>query len=465
MSHATASRGLQLDRGLTLIPATAVIMANVIGTGVFMKARVMTANVGSPGLVLTAYIAAGLLALAGCLVLGELAAMMPRSGGAFNFLGAAYGRRWAFLYAWTQGLAVGAGVAAVAILTVTFLNDATGGALSPFQLRALPVAVIGVGAGLNLLSVRATGGVATCLTGIKIGLVLTIAFGAFALSDGSFDHFGMSGAAGAAHGVPEASRLGLGGFGAAMAGALWSYNGWAIITTVGGEVRDPGRILPKAMVLSTLLVLVLYLFINASYFFAMTPLEITDLPEHVSVAGSTVERFAGAGLTSLLTTGLVISAYGTLHTSLLTGSRIPFAMATRGLAPASFRKLNRRQVPSTAVIALALWASALVLTGTFDSLTDVTIFLVWVFVGLTGTAVFRLRRRFPDAPRPYRVFGFPVVPVLFLLATGFMLASMLISTPMRCLAGSAMIITGVPVYAFFRRHAPKLEGEAWFGEE
>lgn len=455
----------RLDRGLTLVPAIGIILASVIGTGVFMKARVMIANVGTPWLVLGAWLAGGALTLAGSLVFGELSAMTPRSGGPFNFIGAAYGRRWAFMFAWSRGIVYGASVAAVAILTVTFLNDALGATLSPFQLKLFPILVIATGTVLNLISVRATGGVATAMTGIKVSILLAIAIGAFWLSDGSFAHFRMSGAAGAGHGVPESARLGLSGFGAAMAGALWGYNGWAIIATIGGEVREPGQVLPKAMFLSTLLVIGLYILINTSYFFALTPFEIADLPEHTSVAGATIQRFAGSGAASLLAVGLVISAYGTMHVSLLVGSRIPFAMSRQGLAPASFGKLNSKSVPSVSVIAIAVWASGLALSGTFDILTDLTIFVLWLFVGLTGTTIFALRRKFPDAPRPYRVHGYPVIPVVFLIATGFMLASMLVSTPGRCLAGIGMILVGLPVYSIFARRLPPDDPEAWIGAE
>ncbi len=464
-SNFSSQTSRTLDRGLTLLPAIGIILANVIGTGVFMKARVMTANVGTPWLVLAAWVAGGALTLVGSLVFGELSAMMPRSGGPFNFIGAAYGRRWAFLFAWSRGIVTAAGVAAVAILTVTFLNDALGASLSSLQIQLLPVFVIAIGTALNLLSVRATGGVATALMGVKVSILLTIAIGAFLLSDGSFAHFGMSGAAGAGHGVPESARVGLSGFGAAMAGALWSYSGWSIIATIGGEVRDPGRVLPRAMFFSTLLVMGLYILINASYFFVLTPVEIADFPKNTSVAVAAFQRFAGSGAASFLAVGLVISAYGTMHVSLLIASRIPFAMASQGLAPASFGKLNSKNVPAVSVIVIASCASALALSGTFDRLTDLSIFVTWIFFGLTGTSLFALRRKFPDAHRPYRVLGYPLIPVIFLLATVFLLVSMLISTPVRCLWGIGMILVGLPVYSIFARRLPSDDPEAWIGAE
>lgn len=438
-------------------------MANVVGTGVFMKARVMIVNVGTPGLVLTAWLVAGLLTLAGSLVFGELSAMAPRAGGQFNFIGAAYGRRLAFLFAWSRVIATGGGVAAIAILTVTFLNDALGGTLSPPALRFLPVGVIGVGMALNLASVRATGLAATLLTALKVTAVLGIAAGSFLLSDGSWAHLALSGADGAGHGVPESARLGWAGFGAAMGAALWGYNGWAIITTLGGEVRDPGRVLPRAMVLSTLIVMGLYLLINTAYFHVLTPREVADLPEELSVAGATVSRFAGRGATSLLAATLSVSAYATMHVSLLVAARVPFAMAHQGLALRAFGELNSRQVPALSVIVLAAASALLAFTGTFDSLTDLTIFVLWVFFGLAGSTVFVLRRKLPDAPRPFRVPGYPAVPLVFLAVTAFMLASMLLSTPGRCLLGLGLVALGLPFYSLRAPTLPADDPWSWLG--
>ena len=213
-------RDHQLVRALTLTPAAAVILANIIGTGVFVKARVMTCNVGTPGMVLTVWFVAGLLTLAGALVYAELGAMMPRSGGEYHFIGAAYGRRWAFLYGWTKTVAVGASAAAVAIIFVVFLNDLSGGALPPLMVQLLPLFVIVVSTGLNLRSVRTCGHAATILTIIKVALVLFVGVGGFLLADGSWENFSLGGAAGTCEGVPDSAKLGVGGFGAALIGAL-----------------------------------------------------------------------------------------------------------------------------------------------------------------------------------------------------------------------------------------------------
>jgi len=455
----------RLVRALTVIPAAAVILANVIGTGVFVKTRVMTVNVGTPGMVLTVWLCAGLLTLTGALVFAELSTMMPRSGGQFQFIGAAYGRRWAFLYGWTYSLAIGASIAAVAILFVTFLNDLLGSSLPQWALTVLPLVTIAVAALLNLATVRSTGRAATALTSVKVALVLGVGLGAFLLGDGSWSHFSLSGATGVGEGVPESARLGMRGFGAAMLGALWGYNGWAIITSLGGEVKEPSRTLPRAMVGGTLLVIALYMMINAAYFYVLTPMEIADLPESQSVANAAMLRFAGRTAAALMSVGLVISAYGTLHTSLLVGSRTPFALARRGLMPSSLGLVSSRSVPAVAVLAVGAWALVLALSGTFDILTDIYVFVLWIFYGMTCLALFVLRRKRPDAERPYRVWGYPVTPALFLLVTLFLLINTFAATPGRALSGLALVVSGLPVYWFYSRRLGRDAPDAWLGSE
>lgn len=455
----------RLVRALTVIPATAVILANIIGTGVFVKARVMTVNVDTPGMVLTVWLCAGLLTLTGALVFAELSTMMPRSGGQFQFIGAAFGRRWAFLYGWTYSLAIGASIAAVAILFVTFLNDLLGGALPPWALTVLPLAVIGIAASLNLATVRSTGHAATALTSVKVALVLGVGLGAFLLADGSWSHFSLSGSAGAGTGVPDSARGGIRGFGAAMLGALWGYNGWAIITSLGGEVKDPSRTLPRTMVGGTLLVIALYMLVNTAYFYVLTPVEIADLPESQSVANAAVLRFAGRTAAALMSVGLVISAYGTLHTSVLVGARVPFALARRGLLPSKLGLVSPRSVPAMAVLAVSAWALVLTVSGTFDILTDIYVFVLWIFYGMTCMALFVLRRKRPDAERPYRVWGYPFTPALFLLVTLFLLVNTVAATPGRALAGLLLVISGLPVYWFYSRRLGPDTPDAWLGSE
>jgi APA family basic amino acid/polyamine antiporter len=452
-----------LVRGLTLIPATALIVTNVIGTGVFVKARVMTCNVGTPWMVLLAYLFAGILTLVGALTFAELSAMMPRSGGQYNFIGAAFGRVWAFLYGWMETLLDGAAsIAALAIVFVIFLNDLLGGTLSSLQVQLLTVGTIVAVTLLTLASMHTNGMLATVITALKVVLVAGIGVAAFLFSDGSWAHFAASGAGGACEGVSAGARLGVTGFGAAVIGALWGYNGWADISFVAEEVRNPERTVPRALIGGSVLIIGLYLLVNAGYFYALEPKTVANVPEASSVAGVVMSRMLGAGGASLLTIGMMLSTFGALHSLSLSVARLPFAMARDGLLPRTFATISpRARVPSHAILLLGACAIGFAFSGAFDVLTDLIVFMLLLFNGLAVASVYVLRRTLPDAARPYRVWGYPVVPMLFLLATVYLMINTLLATPGRALAGIGIVALGLPLYAYYARRLPPSRPQDW----
>jgi len=452
-----------LVRGLTLIPATALIVTNVIGTGVFVKARVMTCNVGTPWMVLLAYLFAGILTLVGALTFAELSAMMPRSGGQYNFIGAAFGRVWAFLYGWMETLLDGAAsIAALAIVFVIFLNDLLGGTLSSLQVQLLTVGTIVAVTLLTLASMHTNGMLATVITALKVVLVAGIGVAAFLFSDGSWAHFAASGAGGACEGVSAGARLGVTGFGAAVIGALWGYNGWADISFVAEEVRNPERTVPRALIGGSVLIIGLYLLVNAGYFYALEPKTVANVPEASSVAGVVMLRMLGAGGASLLTIGMMLSTFGALHSLSLSVARLPFAMARDGLLPRTFATISpRARVPSHAVLLLGACAIGFAFSGAFDVLTDLIVFMLLLFNGLAVASVYVLRRTLPDVARPYRVWGYPVVPMLFLLATVYLMINTLLATPGRALAGIGIVALGLPLYAYYARRLPPSRPQDW----
>jgi basic amino acid/polyamine antiporter, APA family len=452
-----------LVRGLTLIPATALIVTNVIGTGVFVKARVMTCNVGTPWMVLLAYLFAGILTLGGALTFAELSAMMPRSGGQYNYIGAAFGRVWAFLYGWMETLLDGAAsIAALAIVFVIFLNDLLGGTLSSLQVQLLTVGTIVAVTLLTLASMHTNGMLATAITALKVVLVAGIGAAAFLFSNGSWAHFAVSGAAGACEGVSAGARLGVTGFGAAVIGALWGYNGWADISFVAEEVRDPERTVPRALIGASVLIIGLYLLVNAGYFYALEPKTVASVPEASSVARVVMARMLGAGGASLLTIGMMLSTFGALHSLSLSVARLPFAMARDGLLPRTFATISpRARVPSHAILLLGACAIGFAFSGAFDVLTDLIVFMLLLFNGLAVASVYVLRRTLPDAVRPYRVWGYPVVPMLFLLATVYLMINTLLATPGRALAGVGIVALGLPLYAYYARRLPPGRPEDW----
>jgi basic amino acid/polyamine antiporter, APA family len=434
----------QLVRGLSLIAAISIVVGNVIGTGVFLKARVMTCNVGTPRMVLLVYVIAGLLSLAGALSYAELAAMMPKAGGEYVFMREAYGRRWGFLFGWMSFFIGKAGSqAALGVQFALFLNIMIGGALVgdffsttvwghaiPFgKLQVVALLSILVVTGINCLEVRVSGGVAAVLSGVKIALVLLVGIGAFLFArSADWSHLLMANAGGACEGVSAAARFGFGGFIAAMLGALWAYDGWNNVTLVAGEVQDPGRNLPRALIGGTILIMGLYLLVNVAYFYTLSPTEIASVSTKSSVATEVAKQFLGPLAISFIAAALLSSTFGTLHTSILTGARVPYAMARDGLFMRSLSRVSQRtHVPIGALIVQAIWACILVVafSSSFDTLTDYAIFGLWIFYGLVTAAVFILRHKLPDTERPYRAWGYPVVPVLFLLATALLLGTTL----------------------------------------
>lgn len=464
----------QLVRGLTLVAALSVVVGNVIGTGVFLKARVMTCNVGTPKMVLLVYVVAGLLSLAGALTYAELAAMMPRAGGEYVFLREAYGPRWAFLYGWMSFFIGKAGSqAALGVGFAIFLNVLLGGVLSgqyfsanlfgyafPFgHLQVVALAAIIIVTLINCAAVQVSGGVAALLTGIKIALVLLVGIGAFLLAQGAdWSHFAMSNTSGACEGVSASARAGFAGFGAAMLGALWAYDGWNNVTLVAGEVKDPHRNLPRALIGGMLLVSGLYIFVNVAYFYVLSPIEVASVSAASSVATEVARRFLGPLAVSLIAAALLSSTFGTLHTSILTGARVPYAMAQDRLFFKSLSTVSARtHVPIGALIAQAVWACVLTLSGSFDALTDYAIFGLWIFYALVTASVFVFRKRMPDAERPYRTLGYPVVPILFLIVAGLLLLNTLLTTPKQALTGIILIALGLPVYWYWARQNQRTE--------
>ncbi|MEP6925605.1 MAG: amino acid permease [Pyrinomonadaceae bacterium] len=492
---------ISLVRGLGLVAAISIIISNVIGTGVFLKARVMTCNVGSPNYVILVWIAAGILSLAGALTYAELAAMMPQAGGTYNFLRKAYGNMASFLFGWMQIFIAKAGSqAAVAVAFAIFLNDLAGKKLgltllkaqipffeiqmewpiqfpfftfSPtildYELTTLQMIAVGLIVAvtvLNCASVSFSGSIATILTFVKIALILLVGLGAFLLADGAFGNFAGSVGSGTCEGVAanvsynSADYTLLAGFAAAMLGALWGYDGWDNLTYVAGEVKNPSRNIPIALVGGTALIIVLYVFVNAAYFYVLPPEAVASVSKESSVAREVAARFFGASAITLMAFGLMASSFGTLHTSVLTGARIPYAMAQDGMFFKSLSKISpKTRVPVRALLAQGVWACILALSGSFDTLTDYVIFGSWIFYALATSSIFVFRIKYPEMERPYKAFGYPVVPVLFLLVATWLLVTTLVNSPLQSLRGIILILIGLPFYFYFMRQNADTNGK------
>lgn len=457
----------ELTRGVGAWAAIAVNVANMIGTGVFLKTRVMTCNVGDARIVLLVWLAAGLLSLAGTFSYSEIAAMMPEAGGDYVYLSRAYGRLTGFLFGWMSFAVARAGSqAALAVGLAIFMNVAVGGTLAAWHwqadvlgvswritgLTAVALITIWIVALINCASVAAGGRTALVVTIAKVALVFGVGLAAFVFAAGDWSHLGASGLGGTCDGVAGSARGGIAGFGAAMLGALWAYDGWNNVAPLAGEIRDPQRNLPRAFVGGMLVVATLYLFVNLAYYYALTPQEIASVPVSSSVATEVLKRFWGPAAVSLTAVALMVSSFGSLHASVLANSRIPFAMARDGVFFRGLARLSpRANVPARAILAQAAWGSVLAVSGSYDALTDSVIFTSWAFYGLSMASLFVFRRTMPDAPRPYRALGYPVVPLLFLLVTGALLVNTFVAAPRQALQGVAVLLAGLPFYWWWTR--------------
>jgi APA family basic amino acid/polyamine antiporter len=460
-----ASATRELARVLSLRDAIALVLT-VIGTGVFLKTATMAQLVGTPSTVLLAWVAAGLLSLAGALTYAELGAMMPEAGGDYVFLREAYGNLVAFLFGWTNLVLISTGgVAAVATALASFLSsfiplDAVW-ATRDFELlgqvvhwrlgvqQLVAVSVILLFSAINSRGVATGARVQWAATVAKLGGIAIIVFGAFLLSrSGSWDHLRAPVTAGIASG-------GMTAFGAAMLAALWAYQGWANVSMVAGEIEKPERNVPRALIYGMLLVILVYLVTNVAYFYALPFSEIltansTAYRDALPVAAKAAQTFFSYGA-QLVSIAFIISVIGALNGIILMNARVPFAMARDGLFFKRLGELNpTSRVPVAAIWTQAVWACVLALSGTFDQITTSVIFALWIFFALVGSSLFILRRKVPAAPRRYRTPGYPVVPILFVLVAVWLVISSVMAYPVESGVGVLLIALGLPFYLYFQ---------------
>jgi APA family basic amino acid/polyamine antiporter len=467
MNPVTVQEKSHLIRALKLPDATMLVIGSIIGTGVFLKAATMTQQVGTPLLVLSAWAVAGLLSLAGALAYAELGAMLPKAGGEYVYLRAAYGNVPAFLYGWTQVVvAQTAGIAALAIAVASFISVFlpinSVWARHTFQLfgaevdwqfgmqQVVAIALVLLFSSVNCVSVAFGARVQSVLTAAKVLGLAVIVVGVFFLSpEATWSNLSSA---------PDTAQWsGLQAFGAAMLAALWAYNGWYTLPMAAGEVDNPGHNIPRALIGGVLVVILIYCVTNLAYFYALPVEEVgtsfsTAYRDAPPVATRATETFLGAAGAKFITVVFIISAVGALNGTILAAARVPFAMACDGLFFSRAGALSRQtKVPVWAICLQAAWASVLALSGTFDQLTDLAIFAVWIFVGMTIGAVFILRRKMPDAPRPYRTLGYPVVPLLSMLVAAWLVLNTLQTNPVESAAGLGLIALGLPLYFYFKR--------------
>ena len=447
-----------LVRAIGLGSAILIVIGSVIGSGIFLTTGGMAAIIPSPALLLTAWVLGGVLSIAGGLTYAEMGAMFPRSGGVYVFLQEAYGPLPAFLYGWAGLLVVISGsIAAVAVGFAEYLSfffpalstsrvvvslDAPWGAytISAGQLMAaLSLVVLGA---VNYVGVRSGNFVNVILTSAKVAGLAAIPVMALIAGDVTPSYTPV---------VPPDLARPLASFGVAMIAVLWTYESWYYVTYAAGEIRDPQRNVPRALIIGVLALMGIYVTVNIAYLHALTLDEIkgvTRIAERASIA------LMGPRGATLLALTVVISTFGCNAAGILGGSRVIFAMGRDGVfLPAAARVHPRYRTPHVALVALTTWSVVLTLSGTYEQLFTYVMFASILFSVAAGLAIFRLRAIKPDHPRPYRAWGYPWVPALFVLGSAAFVLNTLLERPVESAIGLVLVFLGVPVYLMQRRSA------------
>jgi len=450
----------RLVRGLGTWDAALLTIGSVVGTGIFLTTGDMARVLPDGGLILWVWIAGGLLTLAGALTYAELGVMFPRAGGLYHYIKEAYGPLWGFLYGWIAFLVImSGGIATIAVGFGQYLASFVpplAGTVFAVRLPGLPalqitgIQLAAVGAivlltAVNHLGLEEGAWVQNALTVLKVGSILV--FGVLGLLAPVPASGEVTGAA-AAPPSPLGGAL-LAAFGVAMIAALWTYDGWYGLTCSAGEVRDPARSLPRGLILGTLAVIGLYLLLNFAYIRA---LPVSVMAAEPRIAEAAASRLYGPGAARLVSLAVLVSAFGCISSTILYSSRIYLPMAADGLFFRSLAAVHPRfRTPVRSLWAQSAWAALLALTGTYAQLYTYVIFASVVFHAATAAAVFVFRRRRPDLPRPYRTWGYPVVPALFILACLLLIWNTLVESPRESLLGLGLLVLGLPAYAWFRR--------------
>ncbi|HMF10161.1 MAG TPA: amino acid permease [Thermoanaerobaculia bacterium] len=456
MSHETSDGTPALRRALGAWDGASITVGAVLGTAIFLTPSDIARALPHAGLILAVWIAGGLLTLAGALTYSEMGALFPRAGGMYHFLKEAYGPLAGFLFGWASFLVIMSG--GIAALGAGF-GEYLGGFLPFFSTKhvlfALPVGgwtwsvnggqlagLLGIAflTAVNLPGVEEGAWVQNLVTIAKVGaLALLAAVGLFVRAPARPD-FG----AALPHGFLSAC-------GVAMIAVLWAYDGWYCFALSAGEVHDPGRNVPRGLILGTGALVVIYGVTNLVY---LRALPISEMAGAERVGEAAVRALFGPATARLASAAILVSIFGCLAANILTCSRIYQPMAEDGLF---FRVLTRihpkTRVPAASLIAQGVWASVLVLSGSFEQLYTYVIFIEVLFFVLTGLALYVLRRKFPDAPRPYRTWGYPWVPALFVAASFVLMVNTLREKPVEALWGLGLLVLGLPAYALWRRRS------------
>jgi APA family basic amino acid/polyamine antiporter len=451
----------ELVRGLTLTAAIMIVAGSMIGSGIFRKPATMAGQLMSPELLLIVWLVAGLITFVGALCNAEVAGMIDATGGQYVYFQKMYGNFISYLYGWSVFAVIQTGSQAAiayvfgeylgyfikfpelpkAIQNFSFYIPVVGNIFpfAEFGAKAAAILCILFLTGINYLGVVFGGAVQSFITFIKIATIIFLSFFLFTAATGSLDNLTTGFV------IPQATSTNLISlFGLALAGAFWAYDGWNNLTFVAGEVKRPQRNVPLGLLLGTLIVIVVYMLINAAFLYV---LPVDQMAKSPLVAATAAEIIFGHNGAVIISIAVIISTFGALNGSILSTARVCFAMSRSNMF---FKKLGEIHpkfgTPHTSLIAQGVWSCVLVLSGTFDTITDYVIFAAWLFYMLGALGVIVLRKKMPDVPRPYKVWGYPYTPILFVIFSFLFLVNTLISDISNAAMGSLLILLGLPLY-------------------
>ncbi len=427
----------ELARRLSLVDSIAIVVGIMIGGGIFLVPNLVARSLPSVTMIMAVWVVAGVISLLGALACAELGAAFPATGGQYVFLREAYGSFAAFLCGWSLfTVSRGAQVAWLSVIFSLYISYLA--PLGPVGSKLLSLAVLGIFTFVNYRGTRVGAMAQKSFTLAKVAGVLIIVAAAL-LWRVHPSHFT----------GPETSGASFGSFGVALIACLLAYDGWVQLSFVAGEIRNPRRNVVRALALGTLAVTSIYLLANLAY---LRVLSIPEIAASAHVGADAAGRVLGAAGGTVVSLIILLSILGTLNGCFLTIPRVYFAQAADGLFFRKFAEIHPKyETPAFAIVAQGIWAAVLVLTGSYESLIDYALFGIWIFYGLMVAGVIVLRRTRPDLPRPYRMWGYPVTPVVFVAVTAWFLGNMLVTRPGPALAGLGLMLTGVPAYLIWKR--------------
>ncbi len=430
-----------LRRELGLLDATMINVGTMIASAIFIVPATVAALIPGSGAMVLVWVLGGVVSLLGALSIAELSAAYPEAGGQLPYLRAAYGPLWGFLYGWANFLVINpAAIAAIAVGFASYL-----GFFVPLSARAIQAVAIASICGLtllNCLAVRLGATTQNVLTFLKMIAITVLILGAFVLPGGSSANFRPLWP-----GVPL--RQVIGPFGLAMMSVLWAYDGWIETTFVGSEIKNPGRNLPRAIILSTFIVIAFYVSVSVAFSYVLTPLRMgaSNL-----VASDAAQVTMGAAGAAIVAGAIMLSTLGANNGIILTAARIPYAMARQGLFFRSQGWVHPRfATPAVALLTQGVISILLALAGNYNQLATYVVFAQVLFYGLSATAVVKLRQSAPDLPRPYRTWGYPITPLLFAACVVWLLANTVVQAPRDSAVGAGLILLGLPGYWYWKK--------------